>query len=138
MQHARRKLLARTLIGVTALMAGSTHIAMAAPLTLGKSFDRAGFEAAQKAGKPIVLAVQADWCPTCHTQERIVKGLLAQPRYAGIEVYRIDFDSQKELLKEFQVKWQSTLIVFKGKQELSRTTAVTDAAAIEAQLRQAL
>ena len=37
--------------------------------------------------------------------------------------YRVDFDSQKGFLKEHGVRWQSTLMVFKGKSEKGRSTA---------------
>ena len=46
--------------------------------------------------------------------------------------FNIDFDTQKDLLKTFGVQKQSTLIVFKGKQEMGRSTGVTDPQAITA------
>ena len=109
-----------------------------AALAVGQPFDQARFEAAQKANKPILVVVHADWCNTCRTQEPILQSLLKQPKYAGVEVFRVDFDKQKNVLREFRVQWQSTLIVFKGKQEIERSTAVVDPAAIEAQLAMAL
>ena len=35
-----------------------------------QSFDAGAFAEAQKAGKPIFLAVHASWCPTCKAQKR--------------------------------------------------------------------
>lgn len=42
----------------------------------GKPFDAATFEAAQKAGKPILVAIHADWCSTCRAQDPVVSSLL--------------------------------------------------------------
>jgi len=48
--------------------------------------------------------------------------------------FEIDFDTQKDLLRKFNVQKQSTLITFKGKQETGRSTGETNAARIEALL----
>jgi thiol:disulfide interchange protein len=104
----------------------------------GAPFDRNAFEAAQKAGLPILLTVHADWCVTCRTQDPIVASLLRDPKFANYVTFRVDFDTQKDLLKQFRVQWQSTLIVFKGRQEVARSTAVTERDAIAAQLAKAL
>ena len=50
--------------------------------------------------------------------------------------FNIDFDSQKDLLKKFNVQKQSTLIVFKGKQEAGRSTGDTNAGSIDALVEQ--
>jgi len=44
---------------------------------------------------------------------------------------KIDFDSEKELLRKFGVQRQSTLIVFKGSHETGRSTGDTNADSIE-------
>ncbi len=109
-----------------------------AALAAGKPFDRAAFEAAQKAGRPILLTVHADWCVTCRAQDPIVEALLKQPKYRDYVVFRVDFDRQKDLLREFRVQWQSTLIVFRGSAERARSTAAVSEEAIAAQLAKAL
>lgn len=103
-----------------------------------RPFDRAAFEAAREAGKPVIVSVHADWCTTCRAQEPIVASLLSRPAFASFESFRIDFDRQKDVVREFGVRYQSTLIVFKGGKEVSRTIALTDPASIERQLRSAL
>ena len=52
--------------------------------------------------------------------------------------FNIDYDSQKDLLRKFNVQRQSTLMVFKGKQETGRSTGDTNAASIEALLAKAI
>ena len=110
----------------------------AAAWAAGKPYDQAGFEAAQAAGKPILVEVHADWCPTCRAQEPIVSELMQDPRNAGFVVLRVDFDKQKDVLKRLRAQYQSTLIVFKGKKEVSRSTGETRKDAIAAQLAKAL
>ncbi len=106
----------------------------AAATAAGKPFDQAGFEAAQAAGKPILVEIHADWCPTCRAQEPIISKLLQDPKNADFVVLRVDFDQQKDVVKRFHAQYQSTLIVFKGGKEVSRSTGETRKGAIAAQL----
>lgn len=101
-------------------------------------FERGAFEAAQKTGQPILLAVHADWCATCRAQEPVLDALLREPKYAGFVAFRLDFDRDKAEVRRLRVQYQSTLIVYRGSKEVARSTALTDPAAIAAQLAQAL
>jgi thioredoxin 1 len=103
-----------------------------------KTFDQKAFDAAQTAGKPIVLHVTAPWCPTCRTQTPILGKLEASPKFKDLVVLNIDFDSKKDLLRTFRVSQQSTLIVFKGKQEVGRSTGDTNAVSIESLVGKAI
>lgn len=117
-------------------------LAAAATLSLGsiaaamdkQAFDQKAFEAAQAAGKPILIEVSAPWCPVCKAQAPILARLKRDPRFKELVSFDIDFDSQKDLLRRFSVQKQSTLIVFKGKRETGRSTGDTDAGSIEALL----
>lgn len=126
--HTRRTFL-RLIIS---LMAGLLYATAAA--AAGKPFDQAGFEAAQAAGKPILVEIHADWCPTCRAQDPIISELMQEPKNAGFVVLRVDFDNQKDVVKRFRAQYQSTLIVFKGNKEVSRSTGETRKDAIAAQL----
>jgi len=103
-----------------------------------KPFDQASFDAAQAAGKPILVEIHADWCPTCRAQEPIISELMREPKNGGFVVLRVDFDNQKEVVKHFRAQYQSTLIVFNGKKEVSRSTGETRKDQIAAQLAKAL
>lgn len=122
----------RTAVLFAALLAGT------AALAAGRPFDAAAFEAAQKAGQPILVTVHADWCVTCRTQEPIVEALLKEPQYSRFAVFRVDFDRQKDVLRQLRVRYQSTLIVYKGAKEVGRSTALVREEEIEAQLARAL
>jgi thiol-disulfide isomerase/thioredoxin len=103
-----------------------------------KPFDQKAFDAAQAAGKPILIDVFAPWCPVCKAQAPILAKLRAEPRYSQLVSFKIDFDSQKDLLKKFNVQKQSTLIVFKGKQETGRSTGDSNAGSIAALLAKSI
>lgn len=99
-----------------------------------KPFDRATFDAAQKAGRPILVEVNAWWCPVCASQSKTIKATVAAPAYANLLVLRINYDKQKSEWQALQVQKQSTLIAFKGGRELGRVSYITDKAKIQALL----
>ena len=101
-------------------------------------FTMAAFKAAQKAGNPILVDVWASWCPTCKAQGPILKSLLADPKNKGMVMFRVNFDTQLDVLKAFNVQSQSTLIVFKGTKETGRSVGDTDAGSIGALLATAI
>lgn len=112
--------------------------AAGAALAGGQPFDQAAFDALQKQGKPILVTIHADWCPTCKAQDPIVSELLKTPALQGITALRVDFDKQKEVVRMFKAQYQSTLIVFKGGKEVGRSTGDTRKESIAALLKQAI
>lgn len=69
-------------------------------------YDQAKFDQLATEGKPVVVAVKADWCSTCK--------------------------AQKPLVKKYKVAMQSTLIAFKGGKEVDRSVGDTNQAGITA------
>ena len=128
-----RRLLLGALALSAALSVGSIAVAMEK-----KPFDQQAFDAAQAAGKPILVEVSAPWCPICKAQAPILAKLRNDARFKNLVSFNVDFDSQKDLLKKFNVQKQSTLIVFKGRQEAGRSTGDTNAASIEALLARSI
>lgn len=110
----------------TFLRAAAAAILIAMPLMAhaGQPYDAKAFAEAQEAGKSILVDVHASWCPTCAQQKPIIESLeKANPK---LMVFLVDFDTAKDALKRFRVQYQSTLIVFKGKAEVARSTGDTD------------
>jgi thioredoxin 1 len=97
-------------------------------------FTPQAFSATQKEGKPILVEITAPWCPVCAKQRPILSQLLSDPAFKNLVVYNIDFDSQKDAVREMGAKMQSTLIVFNGTTEKGRSTGVSDPDAIKALL----
>jgi thioredoxin 1 len=50
----------------------------------------------------------------------------------------VDFDSQKQEVRDFGARWQSTRIVFKGAKEVGRSVGDTDPSTIAALLAKAM
>jgi thioredoxin 1 len=101
-------------------------------------FTQAAFEAAQAAGRPIIVEVSATWCPVCKAQAPILASLKSKPEYRNVAFFEIDFDTHKDALQSLKVSKQSTLIAFKGKAEITRTTGDTSAAGIEKLFKSAI
>ena len=112
-----------------ALLAAGLGLAPARAATV-QPYAQAGFAAAQQAGKPILVFVEAPWCPTCAKERPILAKLYDMPEFKDLQVFTVDFDSSKPLLRELNVRMQSTLIVYRGGVETSRATGLTDADAI--------
>jgi thioredoxin 1 len=103
-----------------------------------KLFDAASFAAAQKEGKPILVAVHASWCPTCKAQKPILSELMAKPEFKDLVYFVVDFDSQKDAVKRLGARVQSTLIAFKGETETGRSAGDTERSSISALLHKTL
>ncbi len=100
---------------------------MVAPISAfaRSSFSEAEFTSAAKSGRPVLIEFHADWCPTCRAQEKVVNMLMDQADYNNVLVLRVLFDTEKDLLKRFGVRRQSTLILFKDGQEVARAVGET-------------
>ena len=96
-----------------------------------KPFNQQEFDKLTQEGKPVVLDVNATWCPTCKAQKPIVDGLMKHPAYKAVTLMTIDFDANKPLLKQFKVGTQSTLVAFKGRAEVGRSVGDTTPTGIE-------
>jgi thioredoxin-like negative regulator of GroEL len=103
-----------------------------------RKYDDAAFKAAQSSNKSILVDVSATWCPTCKAQHKVLESLAKRPEFAEILVFEVDFDTQKDVLKLFNARQQSTLIAFKGAQETKRLVGETGADAIEGLLKTTL
>lgn len=121
-----------------AAVAASAALTAPALATETKTFDPQSFAAAQKAGKPIFVAIHASWCPTCKAQKPILSELMAEPKFKNLVYFVVDFDSQKDAVKYFGARMQSTLIAYKGATETGRSVGDTDRASIAALLNKTL
>ena len=116
-------------LAAAALLAGllATGTAEAAAEAL---YTQAAFAAAQQQGKPILVHVTASWRPVCAKQKPILAKLSAEPAYKDLQIFEVDFDTQKDLLRTMNVQQQSTFIAYHGASERARSTGATDEAVI--------
>src|SRR5277367_547497 len=116
---------------VTLLM---SFVAFAAQAAENQDYNSKAFAAAQAAGRPILVEIHASWCPTCKAQLPILGNLEKQDKFKNLLVFRVDFDSQKDAVKAFGARMQSTLITFKGAAETGRSVGDTNPSSIAALL----
>jgi thioredoxin 1 len=100
-----------------------TQLAIA--FAAGQPFTQNQFNILMKANKPIIVHIHAPWCSTCKAQDPILESEIKSSKYKGVTFLEVDFDSQKDVLKEFNASTQSTIIVFKQGKEVGRFTGKT-------------
>ncbi len=125
------------LAGVVTVFASTLTI----PLALASEhydYTQAAFEKAQKDGRSILIEVHATWCSTCKVQVPILLDLKKDARFRNLVVFRVDFDTQKDVMKRLSVRMQSTLIAFKGPVERGRSIGDTNRDSIAELLTKAI
>lgn len=101
----------------------------------GEAFTQAQFDSLQSAGKPVVVHIHAAWCDDCKAQDAILSKMMALPELKKITFLQVNFDEQKEVLKQFNASKQGTLIVFKDGQEQQRSIGDTQDDSVESLVR---
>ena len=119
---------------VPALLFGAAALAHALEV---KPYSAAALAEAQKADVPVALHFRADWCPTCRAQDKVLEGLKSEPGL-GVTVLSVNYDTEKDLKKQFKINTQSTLVVLHGQKEAARLIGDTSANAIRTALKSAL
>lgn len=68
----------------------------------------------------------------------LLQSLIKEKKFENAATFVVDYDTQRDFLKEHSVRWQSTIIVFKGAQEKGRSTGDVDVASIRSLMARAL
>ena len=68
----------------------------------------------------------------------MLEELRRQPDYGKIEFLRLNFDTEAEFKKRYNVPVRSVIMLLKGGKEVERITSNADKAVIEALLKKAL
>ena len=76
-------------------------------------YSQSKFNQARNQGKNVVLYFHATWCPTCKALDRdITNGLSRVP--SNTEILKVDYDQYGDLKQTYGVRYQHTLVFFKG------------------------
>ncbi len=113
---------------LTYIVAGAAVLSLRPAWALGNEpqlFTEDAFAAAQKAGKPILIDTYATWCDVCARQAPILDKLRAEPKFKDLVTLKVNFDTQKDVMRRFNARVQSTLICFRGTKEVGRSVGET-------------
>ena len=93
------------------------------------TFKKDLFDKAQSEGKIVVISSWIKYCTSCASQMKILqnaknKGELLDIKFDDIEYFSFDV-TKKEISNLFDVQYQTTLIIFKGNQEVYRSIGET-------------
>ena len=119
---------------VAAALAVAGHAAWALdvqPYTAELLADR------QQTGGAVALHFCADWCTTCAAQKQALTALRDDPSLAAMLVLVVDFERQKKLRRALGVSAPGTLVVYKGEEEVGRSSGQTARASLWALLTRA-
>lgn len=86
---SRRNLIAAGILGTTLLTAPAAFAAETI------AYTPADFDAAQKAGRSILVEIHATWCPTCKAQTPILAELEKDQKFKDLLVVHVDFPRRK-------------------------------------------
>lgn len=109
--------------GIAAFLVLAAGAAHGAPI---QPFSTSALQAAQAAGRPVLVDVHADWCPTCRAQAPTISAIARDPQFGKLVILELDYDKQTTEKRALAVRQQSTLIAFKGRTEVGRSVGVTD------------
>jgi len=95
-----------------------------------KPFTKEAFAAATAEGKTTLVFFHAPWCPVCKAQEpKVLQHLNSDAK--DVVAFKVDYDTNKPLRQEMNVTKQSTLILYRGMQEIGRLSYKSDDASID-------
>ena len=124
---------------ITTALIPTLLVALTGPVSAAEvPYTKASFDTALAQGGPVIVDVQADWCPTCRAQKPVVQSLMSEAKRKNVTLFLANFDTEKDLKKQLGVTQQSTFVVFKGGKEVGRSTGQTQKAQIEALFDKAL
>jgi thiol-disulfide isomerase/thioredoxin len=74
----------------------------------------------------VVIAFHSKSCTSCKIQKPELESILKEPSHSAFKNFFMDFESTPVLRKELNVKFPSTIIVFKKGKEISRVIGETE------------
>ena len=93
------------------------------------TFNKKLFDKAQSEGKIVVVSSWIKYCSSCASQMNVLnkaknEGKLFDIKFDNVEYFSFDV-TNKEISNLFNVKFQTTLLIFKNNQEIYRSLGET-------------
>ena len=106
------------------------------------TFDKTLFDKAQSEGKVVVVSSWIKYCSSCASQMKVLNkaksdGRLFDIKFENIEYFSFDV-TNKEIANLLDVKFQTTLLIFKNNNEIYRSLGETTEDLIYEALKKAI
>ena len=93
------------------------------------TFNKKLFDKAQSEGKIVIVSSWIKYCSSCASQMKVLnqaknEGWLLDVKFENIEYFSFDV-TNKEIADLFNVKFQTTLLIFKDNKEIYRSLGET-------------
>ena len=93
------------------------------------TFNKKLFDKAQSQGKVVIVSSWIKYCSSCASQMKVLnkaknEGKLIDIKFENIEYFSFDI-TNKEIANLFNVKFQTTLLIFKNNKEVYRSLGET-------------
>ena len=93
------------------------------------TFNKKLFDKAQSEGKVVIVSSWIKYCSSCASQMKVLNkakndGKLLDIKFDNIEYFSFDV-TNKEIANLFDVKFQTTLLIFKDNKEIYRSLGET-------------
>ena len=86
------------------------------------TFKKELFDKAQSEGKVVVVSSWIKYCPSCASQMKVLQK--AKNDFDNIEYFAFDV-TNREIADFFNIQYQTTLLIFKGDNEVYRSIGET-------------
>ena len=106
------------------------------------TFNKRLFDKAQSEGKVVIVSSWIKYCSSCASQMKVLSqakkdGKLLDVKFENIEYFSFDV-TNKEIANLFDVKFQTTLLIFKENKEIYRSLGETTENLIYEALKKAI
>ena len=88
------------------------------------NFSEEVFENSKASGKTIVINSYEVWCGTCSTQTKILDQ--AEKEFKDVVFLSYEQSKNKDIAKKLGIKFWTTIVVYKGNDEVVRIVGQTD------------
>jgi thiol-disulfide isomerase/thioredoxin len=103
-----------------------------------ESFTQERFDELTSSGNTVLVDIYATWCPTCAKQREILEAYQSANPDSELHILEVDFDDQKDVVRQFRAPRQSTLYLYKGEEQVWFSVAETDPDTIVGEIEKAL
>lgn len=88
------------------------------------NFSEEVFENAKASGKTVVVNSYEVWCGTCSKQTKVLDK--AEKEFKDIVFLSYEQSKNKDIAKKLDIKFWTTIVIYKGNDEVTRIVGQTD------------